>query len=77
MTSGSPDVPARVHLQQRQNRDIIGVPGWAPILELGATCWLPSSARKHTCMPQRIYPVGLTTGLRLSLIDRVGTRSSD
>ena len=22
MTSGSPDVPARVHLQQRQNRDI-------------------------------------------------------
>ena len=38
MTLGLPDVPAQVHLQQRQNRDIIGVPGWAPILELGATC---------------------------------------
>ena len=31
MASGSLDVPARVHLQQRQNRDIIGVPGWVPI----------------------------------------------
>ena len=31
MTSGSPDIPARVHLQQRQNHDIIGVPGLAPI----------------------------------------------
>ena len=76
-TSGSPDVPTRVYLQQRKNRDIIGVPGWAPILELGKTCRSPSSARKHTCMPQCIYPVGLTTGLRLSLINRVGTRSSD
>ena len=77
MTLGSPDIPALVHLQQRQNCDIIGVPGWAPILELGTTCWSPGSARKHTCMPKRIYPVALTIGLQLSSIDRAGTCPSD